>query len=595
MTPIAGGASLSRRRARRGMAPMLSLATRSPGEPAAENTAMKSTAWRCLAHVCRAAGLATLVVASRAPATAAQESRSSADSLGTVHFPISCSSRAQADFDRAMALLHHMTYPQARAAFGKVAEREPRCAMAHWGVAMTLFQPLWPTRPSPDDIRRGREEIRQGRALGRPTEREQLFLEAGAAFFREPDSTDYWERIRGWQQAMERGHAEFPQDAEVAVWLALADLAVAPAAAAVTRRQSDRAAALLLGVLRRDPDHPGAMHYLIHADDVPGREHESPEVVRRYETVAPQNPHALHMPSHIYTRLGEWEPVIRGNLRAADAALEHPAGVGDRLVWDEFPHAIEYLVYAYLQIAADDSALAQLRRLQRTGPLEPTFKTAFHLASTAARYALERHAWTEAMSLAPRDPPSLDWDRFAWPEAVTWFARGLGAAREGRLDQARVAGARLVELEAAAGRSGEDLFARQVAVLRLAAAGWFAHAASLPDSGVTLMRRAAELETSTPKPAVTPGPTLPGYELLGDMLLEQKRPTDALEAYRRSLELYPRRLNSLLGAARAARAADEASVAATYYAQVLEVASGGSRTAVIQEARAFVRDGSQGE
>jgi tetratricopeptide (TPR) repeat protein len=552
------------------------------------------TARRRLARVCRVTGLVTLVIVSGASAIAAQERHSPADRAGTVHFPISCSSRAQADFDGAMALLHHMTYPQARAAFRKVAEREPQCAMAHWGVATTLFQPLWPTRPGPDDIQQGREEIRQARALNPPTERERLFLEAGAAFFREPDSTDYWERVRGWQQAMERVHAAFPQDPEAAVWLALADLAVAPASA-VSRQQSDRAAALLQDVLRRNPDHPGAMHYLIHADDVPGRERESPEVVRRYETVAPRNPHALHMPTHIYTRLGEWEPVIRGNLRAAEAALEYPAGDGGRLVWDEFPHAIEYLVYAYLQVGADDKALAQLQRLRKTGPLEPTFKTAFHLASTAARYALERHAWSEAMALVPRDPASLDWDRFAWPEAVTWFARGLGAAREGRLNQARAAAARLEELEATAARSGEDLFARQVGVLRLAAGGWLAHAAGLPDSGVTLVRRAAELETSTRKPPVTPGPTLPAYELLGDLLLEQKHPTEALEAYRRSLELYPRRLNSLIGAARAARAAGDGRLAVTFYGKALELAKGGSRTSVLQEARAFVAVRSRGE
>ncbi|HUF35675.1 MAG TPA: hypothetical protein VMN37_06975, partial [Gemmatimonadales bacterium] len=478
--------------------------------------------------------LLALTVGSTGLAASVQEPHPAADSLGEVHFPVSCSTRAQFAFDRAMALLHHMTYPQARAAFQEVTELDPRCAMARWGIAMTLFQPLWPTRPGPDDIRRGREAIREARALEPPTERERLFLEAGAAFFREPDSADYWNRIREWRLAMQRVHDAFPSDPEAAVWLALADLASAPVA--VTPGQPDRAAELLLDVYRRHPDHPGAMHYLIHANDMPGRERESPDIIGRYETVAPRNPHALHMPTHIHTRLGEWEPVIRGNLRAAEAALEHPAGDGGRLVWDEFPHAIEYLVYAYLQEGRDDKALAQLRRLRSTGSLEPTFKTAFHLASTAARYALERHAWREAMALLPRDPPSLDWDRFAWPEAVTWFARGLGAAREGRLDRARAAGVRLEELEAAAGRAGEEVFARQIGMLRLAVGGWVAHASGSPDSAVALLERAADLETGTPKPAVTPGPTLPAHEQLGDLLLDQKRPADALAAYRRSLE-----------------------------------------------------------
>jgi tetratricopeptide (TPR) repeat protein len=497
----------------------------------------------------RHAMLAGATLVASGVAVVGAQSPDAAERLGKVHFATSCSDRAQRAFDHAMALLHHMTYPQARAAFERAESLDPGCAMAHWGVAMTLFQPLWPTRPTPADIRRGRDEIREARALGVRSERERLFLEAGAAFFREPDSTDYWDRIRGWRQGMERVHAAYPRDDEASAWLALATLAVAPAAG-VARAQSDRAAELLLEVYRRNPDHPGAMHYLIHADDVPGREHEQPDVIRRYEELAPRNPHALHMPTHIYTRLGEWDRVIDGNLRAADAALERPVGE-ERLVWDEFPHAIEYAVYAYLQLGRNDEALGQIRRLQATGRLEPTFKTAFHLASTAARYALERHDWKAAAALRPREPASLDWDRFPWGEAVTWFARGLGDVHGGDVGKARGASDRLGELEAAAQRSGEALFARQIGVLRLELSGWVEQAEGRPDSAVSLMRRAAELEADTPKPAVTPAPTIPAYELLGDLLLEQNRPADALAAYRRSLQLYPGRRNGILGAARA--------------------------------------------
>ncbi len=466
-----------------------------------------------------------------------------------MHFEVSCNPPAQAAFDRAMVLLHHMTYPRARAVFEEAAGLDPRCGMARWGIAMTLFQPLWPTRPTPADIRRGREEISRARTLGRLTDRERLFVDAGAAFFRVPDSLDYWDRIRGWRDALERVHAAYPDDDEGSVWLALATLATAPSAGAA-RTHADRAAALLRPVYRRHPDHPGAMHYLIHAGDVPGREHESPEVVARYDSVAPRNPHALHMPTHIYTRVGEWERVVGGNLRAAEAALDHRVGEG-KLVWDEFAHAIEYAVYAYLQLSRDDSALAQMRRLQRTERLEPTFKTAFHLASTAARYALERRDWAGAMALQPRMPASLDWDQFPWPEAVTWFARGLGSARSGRPQEARAAHVRLAELRAAAERSGEAVFARQIGMLELALGGWVAQEAGDRDSAVALLRAAAELEASTPKPAVTPAPTLPAYEMLGDLYLEQHRPREALEAYRQSLALYPGRRNSVRGAERA--------------------------------------------
>jgi tetratricopeptide (TPR) repeat protein len=329
------------------------------------------------------------------------------------------------------------------------------------------------------------------------------------------------------------------------------------------------------------------MHYLIHANDVPGREAESLEIVRKYETIAPRNAHALHMPTHIYTRLGDWDGVIRGNLRAAEAALEAPAGDRGEFVWDEFPHAIEYLVYAYLQKGEDEKAEAQLQRLHATARLEPTFKTAFHLASTQARYALERHAWSEAVLLVPRDPPTLDWDRFMWPEAVTWLARGVGAARLGRVEEAAQAVRRLEELGAAAEAAGENLFARSIRVLGLEADAWLAQARQDSDLSVALMRQAAELEVSTPKHAVTPGPTLPALELSGDLFLELGRPAEALAAYKRSLAYYPRRFNSLLGAARAARALGDEAQALAFYRELLGVAEGGTRPVALQEAQSF--------
>jgi predicted Zn-dependent protease len=399
---------------------------------------------------------------------------------------------------------------------------------------------------------------------------------AAEAFFFEPAASDYWLRIRRWEQAMEKIYASFPDDAEVATFYALAHLATAPSDT-LSSAHSDRAARILLRVYERNPDHPGAMHYLVHANDVPGRERESLEITRKYEAVAPRNPHALHMPTHIYTRLGDWNGVIRGNLRAAEVALEYPAGDQGEFVWDEFPHAIEYLVYAYLQKGSDDAAARQLKRLRATVRLEPTFKTAFHLASIQARYALERRAWNEAARLVPREPAVLDWDRFTWPVAITRFARGLGAAHLGQVNEARAAGKRLEELEAASRKAGEDLFARNIQMLRLELNAWLAHLEGHRDSSLALMREAAELEAATPKHAVTPGPTLPADELLGDLLMEQEQPAEALAAYKRSLELYPRRFNGLLGAARAARTLGNESLVRTFYQELREVAEGGTR------------------
>jgi tetratricopeptide (TPR) repeat protein len=480
-----------------------------------------------------------------------------------------------------------MTYPQAREAFERVATTDPQCAMAHWGIAMTLFQPLWPTRPGPEALRRGWEAVQKAKALQPPTERERSFVAAAEAFFLEPASSDYWLRIRRWEQAMERVYASLPNDPEAAAFFALAHLATTPSNT-ISRSHADRAAEILLGVYKRNLDHPGAMHYLVHANDVPGRERESLEITRKYDAAAPRNPHALHMPTHIYTRLGDWNGVIRGNLLAAEAALEHPAGDRGQFVWDEFPHAIEYLVYAYLQKGADMDAAAQLKRLRATARLEPTFKTAFHLASTQARNALERRAWNEAAMIVPREPATLDWDRFAWPEAIARFARGLGLAHLEKVTEARATLNRLGELEGATRKAGEELFARNIQMLRLELSAWLAHVEGQKETSVALMREAAELETSTPKHAVTPGPTLPAHELLGDLLMEQKHPAEALVAYKRSLELYPKRFNGVLGVARAARALGDRPQARTFYQELLKVADGGNRQPALKEAQSYV-------
>ncbi|HUE84737.1 MAG TPA: tetratricopeptide repeat protein, partial [Vicinamibacterales bacterium] len=411
---------------------------------------------------------------------------------------------------------------------------------------------------------------------------------AAAAFFHDPESTDYWQRIHRWEAAMAGAYEAFPDDPEVTAFYALAHLAVAPADDRSVAAHSARAAELLLSVHRRNPDHPGAMHYLVHAGDAPGRERASLDVTEKYERVAPRNPHALHMPTHIHTRLGDWNAVIRGNLLAADAALEHPAGDRGQYVWDEFPHAVEYVIYAYLQQAADAEASRELERLYATPRLEPTFKTAFHLASTRARYALERRAWPEAAALTLPEVPGLDWGRYPWPTAVNAFANGLGAAREGRLEDVRVAIDRLAALAETATRAGEDLFARNIRILELEVRAWWAHAAGDTAASLAAIGEAAELERSTPKAAVTPGPTLPAYELWGDLLLEQGRHADALAMYRTSLDLYPKRFNSLLGAARAAAAGGDHATARGFYQELLSIAVGSGRAAEVDEARRFV-------
>ena len=542
--------------------------------------AHRATSRASIRHLLAGIALACLACVA-APLAARADAGHDGHALGVVRFPVSCSQPAQRQFEHALALLHHMTYALARKEFSELAQREPDCAMAHWGVAMTLFQPLWPTRPSDADLERGAHEIEAARAAPKQSERERGFITALAAFYDNDGAPKYWDRVHRWEAAMQRLHEARPDDAEATLFYALAVLAVAPPDEG-QKAYADRAAALLLPVYRQNPDHPGAMHYLVHATDVPGRERELGDVVAKYETVAPHNAHALHMPTHIYTRLGDWPAVVRGNLRSAEAALAEPAGENGQYVRDEFAHAIEYLVYAYLQQGADPQALKQVQRLRDEPRVEPTFKAAFHRASTAARYALERQDWKAAAALPVRTPDTLAWDKFPWAEGVTWFARGLGAARTGDIAGAQAAVDRLAQLEAVANKAGEEIFVRNLRVLRLGTDAWLAQASGNAEQARALLAQAAELEAATPKHPVTPGPTLPAYEQLGDLLLEQKRPAKALAAYDRSLQLYPRRFNTLQGIARAARASGDAARADDAERQLREVARDGTRRLAIE-------------
>ena len=537
--------------------------------------------------IARALPLALATLAVPAAGVAHDTHHAGPAQLGKVDFAVSCSRDAQPEFVRAVALLHHMTYPQARQAFGEVIKIDPRCAMAHWGIAMTLFQPLWPTRPGPDDVQRGWDEVQKAKSLAPPTERERLFIDAAEAFFLDPAAADYWARIGRWENAMQKAYAALPDDPEITAFYALSHLAAATSSSSV-KANSDEAAALLLRVYAKNPDHPGAMHYLVHANDVPGRENQSIAITRKYDEIAPDNPHALHMPTHIYTRLGEWDASITGNERAASAALRTRAGDHGQYVWDEFAHAEEYLIYALLQKGDDNRALEQLERLRKAAPeIEPTFKLAFHVASTQARYVLERHAWAEAIGIVPRELSNLAWDKFAWPEAIARFARGDGAARVDKLGIARAEAEQLDALEAKVLAANEQLFAHNVHVLKLELGAWIAHAERQEDSSVALMRQAADIEVATPKHAVTPGPTVPAYEQLGDLLTERKRPAEALAAYKRSLELYPHRFNSLAGAARAARATGNEALARSFYAELIKIADGSTRQSILSEARQY--------
>jgi tetratricopeptide (TPR) repeat protein len=502
------------------------------------------------------------------PTAAAPQQHGAEDhNVGTVDFQVSCDPAVRADFDRAVALLHHMMYVEARAAFERVAERVPGCAMAHWGIGVTLFQPLWPARPGPDALRRGWSAVQQASELGPATDRDRQLVRAAAAFYREPESADWWTRIRRWAEVMQEAYALRPDDMETAAFYALSQLAVGPVSENRMERQ-ERAAEVLLGIFEREPTHPGAIHYTIHANDVQGRADESLDVVRSYDDIAPSVPHALHMPTHIFVRLGAWEEVIEWNRKSADAALRFFVDGAHSL---HYSHALGYLVYAYLQRGDDGAALAVAEQGMSRERHQDDFVSAFHLAAMPARQAVERRAWEEAAALTPRTPDYLAWDRYWWPEAMSWFAKGLGAVRSGDMNAAREAEQRIRELARLAEEAGERDFYRYIEIDRLVLSGWLSQAEGNDEDAIQQIQDATELEATVQKHPVTPGALYPPNEALGDLLIELNRPADALAAYKSSLAIWPKRYRSLLGAARGARQAGEGDEARAYYAELLEV------------------------
>jgi tetratricopeptide (TPR) repeat protein len=531
----------------------------------------------------RAALVLGLLVICSGPAQG-QEANHQETELGAVNFNASCSTQ---EFDHALAFFHHMQYEESRAAFERIVGTDPECGMAHWGIAMTLFQPLWPTRPGPEALRRGWEEVQKAQDLGTGSDRDANLLSAAEAFFRDPETADWWTRIRSWSEAMDRAYRESPEDMETAALYALSQLAAGQVAPNRLAYHS-RAAEVLLSLYEREPTHPGAIHYTIHANDVDTRATKSLEVVRSYAEIAPAVPHALHMPTHIFVRLGEWPDVIDWNRRAADAALRFPAPDG---ISNHYAHALDYLVYAYLQRGEDAQALAVIEEISaKDEPFQGTFTSAFHLAAMPARYAVERRAWSEALALTPRTPTSVKWDRFWWAESVSWFARGLGAAHTGDVSEAERSDRRMGELRNAARAGGEEGFANYIEIDRLLLAAWRAHVAGESQLALDLVGSAVQLESRTQKHPVTPGALWPSQEALGDLLLELGRAEEALSAYARSLATWPARFNSILGAARAARAANLEVQAQRHYRQLLEVSSKrDSRRPALKEAQEFLR------
>ncbi|PYL54182.1 MAG: hypothetical protein DMF29_06795 [Verrucomicrobia bacterium] len=459
------------------------------------------------------------------------------EKLGTVQFPTSCSGKEQKSFERAVALLHSFAYSAAEKAFSDVIKADPNCAMAHWGVAMTYFHPLWPPPIAEADVVRGQAEIERAAQLG-GSDREREFIAALSLIYAQ-DSAPHRDHVNRYTAAMGKLAERNPDDVECQVFYALALIASA-SPSDTTHTNEKKATALLEPLFRKYPQHPGIPHYLIHAYDNAEMASRGVEAARIYAQIAPSAPHALHMPSHIYTRLGMWQESIASNMAARKAAHEQ-GDIGEEL------HAMDYLMYANLQVGRDQDAARVLDDLRNMTNLAPKyFKVAYAASAMPARYAIERRKWDEAAKLAPM-PEALP-----QAAAITAWSRAVGFARSKQVGPARTEIAKLTSAYEQMRAAGDEYWATQIHVQLNSALAWINYAEGKTDEAIKLMRAAADEEDAVEKLPVTPGAIMPAREQLGDLLLELGNTKEALKEFSSALAQTPKRRGALTGSARIA-------------------------------------------
>lgn len=498
----------------------------------------------------------------------AQEHQHGTEKLGAVHFATSCNGGAQKEMNRAVALLHSFQFSRAIDGFNLVLGEDPTCAIAYWGIALSDWSnPFAPGIKDKGQLQVGRDSVERGAAVGAKTERERAYLAAVGKLYSDFESTSQRARLLAYRDAMGEVAAKHPQDHEAQIFYALA-LVVAEDPGDKTYADRLKAGTILENLFAQEPTHPGLAHYIIHTYDVPALAGRALVAARRYAEIAPDAPHALHMPSHIFTRMGYWQESIDSNLAAA-AAARRQGQTAEEL------HASDYETYAYLQTGQDEAAARIVNSLpeiaSRFDPKAvligagPPAAGYFALAAIPARYALERQDWQQAEQLALRETP------FPYTDAITWFARGIGAARLGHDAAANEAATALQRIKDRLLRANEPYWGQQVEIQATAVAAWSALAVGKKEEALQQMESAAELEDGTEKSAVTPGPLSPARELLGEMLLQMNEPTQALEQFEATLKKEPRRFRSLYGAAHAAQLVGRGDTSQRYFRELLSV------------------------
>jgi tetratricopeptide (TPR) repeat protein len=509
------------------------------------------------------------------------------EAFGAVGFETSCGQKVKKDFDLGIALLHSFEYDEAEKVFAKVIEAEPGCAIAYWGVAMSNYHPLW-APPTQAEFQKGTKAIAIAQSISKKTDREAAYIDALASFYADADKKDHRARIGIFEKAMEKLYTDFPNDKEAAIFYALTLTSVADPADKTYAKQK-KSSEVLSKVYADQPDHPGIIHYIIHANDYPELAHLALAEARKYASIAPSSAHAQHMPSHIFTRLGLWQECINSNAAAATSAACYAQSTGIKGHWDEELHALDYLTYGYLQQGDNDSAQKQLAYLQTINVVSPVnFKVAYAYAAMPSRYVLENKMWKEAAVLQPYKS-NVDWEKYPWQNAIMHFARLLGSVHTGRLDNAKQELKTLNVFRDSLLAQKDAYKANQVAIQIKSSEAWISLKEGKKKEAIQLMLQAAEMEDKTEKHSVTPGEVLPAKELLGDLYMELNEPVKALEAYEESLVTHANRFNSLYNAGLAAEQAREVDKAFVYYRQLIAISRAkGSKRPELIAANAFL-------
>ena len=484
--------------------------------------------------------------------------------LGNVHFATSCNEVAQQQFDRAMQYQHSFWYRQSRGIFEEVAKADPECGIAYWGVALSLLGNPHGPIPAPN-LPLGLAAIQKAKAAGAKTQRERDYIDALALMYTDYDKIGHRPRIQAFLKAMEALAQKYPDDDEAQIAYAIA-LNTSASPADKTYAQQMKGAAILEPISKRLPQHPGVTHYLIHLYDYPATAKKGLDAANRYAKVAPAAPHAQHMPSHIYTRVGYWKESIASNIASVRAAK-----AGGELT-DQL-HGQDYLVYAYLQLAQDDKARAVVDEMTSVTGYNPNVRGAtFALAASPARYMVERGDWKGASELQVRPSPA------PFVDAITYFARALGAARSGKVDAAKADIAKLTEMRDKLRAAKDAYWSEQVDIQLQVASAWVLHAEGKHDDALMTMQAAADIEDKTEKAPVTPGPLAPARELYGHMLLERGMAKEALAAFQASQAKEPNRFHGYAGAGLAAEKLGDTAVAKANYEKLVALATDAGTT-----------------